>query len=83
MTCERCHKETDSSTMSWFNTQTICMDCSDAEKENPNYKLAKDIELEQVQAGNLNYKGLFGIPDEATLDNPYPISTALYEKLYP
>ena len=72
MKCERCHKQTFVRIMSWFNTQNICMDCSGAEKENPNYKLAKDIELEQVQAGNLNYEGLFGIPDKD-----------LHHKLYP
>ena len=72
MTCERCHKETNTTIMSWFNTQTICMDCSDVEKENPNYNLAKEVETKQVQSGNFNYKGLFGIPDEE-----------LHEKIYP
>ena len=72
MTCDRCQKETSSSTMSWFNTQVICLQCSEDEKSNPNYDLAKKVELEHVLKGNFNYSGLFAIPDED-----------LHEKIYP
>jgi len=30
--CDRCGKELDARIMSWFTTETICMDCSDIEK---------------------------------------------------
>jgi len=58
MNCERCGKETNITTMSWFNTQTICMDCANAEKANPRYKEAKAAEHAEVLKGNRNFKGI-------------------------
>ena len=29
--CDRCRNKLDARTMSWFTTDTICMDCSDKE----------------------------------------------------
>jgi hypothetical protein len=31
--CDRCSNKLDARTMSWFNDQTICMDCSEKEAE--------------------------------------------------
>ena len=42
--CQRCGKETMVTTMSWLNTQTICIDCSEAEKKHHRYKEAKEAE---------------------------------------
>ena len=56
--CHRCDKKTNSHTMSWFNTELICMDCSNKEKSHPKYQEAKDKELEQVKKGNYNYEGI-------------------------
>lgn len=56
--CHRCSKPSTMYTMSYLNTQLICMDCDDKEKEHPSYKDAKAKELQQVMAGNMNYEGL-------------------------
>lgn len=61
MRCERCFKETLCTTMSMFNTQTICMDCKGKERAHPRYKEATDTELAAVQAGNRNFAGI-GLP---------------------
>lgn len=56
--CDRCGNQTNITTGSWLNTEMICMDCAEKEKEEPDYLLAKEIELEEVRKGNLNYKGI-------------------------
>ena len=56
--CHRCNEASGAYTMSFLNTQMICMECDEKEKEHPRYKEAKDEELRQVQAGNMNYGGL-------------------------
>lgn len=57
--CDRCNKPTNGiTTMSWFNTDVICMDCSDLEKEDPDYESAKEYESEEVKKGNTNFKGI-------------------------
>jgi HAD superfamily hydrolase (TIGR01662 family) len=56
--CHRCDKKTNTHTMSWFNTDLICMDCSNKEKSHPKYQEAKDKELEQVKKGNYNFEGI-------------------------
>ena len=56
--CHRCSKETNSFTMSWFSTESICMECSDEENDHADIKLAKDVEIAHVKAGNYNYPGI-------------------------
>lgn len=58
MRCDRCHNETDITTMSYLNTDTLCMECKEEEKHHPRYKEAKEAELKAVQSGNMNYPGL-------------------------
>jgi hypothetical protein len=41
-----------------FNTQEICMDCKDKERQHPKYQEASDAELEQTKQGNYNFKGI-------------------------
>jgi len=36
--CEHCEKETTEIVMAVFNTQMICLKCSEKEKESPKYK---------------------------------------------
>ncbi len=55
--CDRCGKKANTMSMSWLNTDECCMDCLEAEKDEPDYILAKQKESEQVRKGNLNYKG--------------------------
>ena len=56
--CHRCSKETDSFTMSWFSTESICLDCSDEENNHADIELAKAVELAHVKSGNYNYPGI-------------------------
>lgn len=58
MICTRCGKETDTHTMSMFNTDEICIPCQDIEKQHPDYNKARDTEHEEVKKGNLNFKGI-------------------------
>jgi hypothetical protein len=58
MICERCRKETNVSTMSMFNTDTICMECEKKEREHPAYTAAQDAERNAVIAGNYNFPGI-------------------------
>ncbi len=58
--CERCLKETTVTTMSYLNTEMICLECDLKEKDHPQYKEAKEAELAEVRKGNYNYKGLLG-----------------------
>ena len=73
--CQRCGKETNSYTMSWFNTDLICMPCNDEENDHPDIDLAKDVEVAHVKVGNYNFPGI-GFPGKdsrVTID-----TTALY-----
>lgn len=56
--CGRCWKPSVSLGMSRFNTQMICIECEDKEKAHPQYKEAKDAELQAVKSGNMNFKGI-------------------------
>lgn len=61
--CERCGAETDITTCSYFNTESICMDCNLKERNHPLYKAAKDTELAAVKVGDYNFPGI-GLPDD-------------------
>lgn len=56
--CDRCGKETRSTTMSYFNEDIICPTCDKAEREHPAFEEARQAELEQVKAGNYNFRGV-------------------------
>ena len=56
--CQRCFRESSGHTMSWFNEQLICFNCSDEEENHPNYKKAKEVELQEVLKGNYNFEGI-------------------------
>jgi hypothetical protein len=58
MKCDRCHQPTSVTTMSKFNTDTICMPCKERERAHPRYKEADDTECAAVRAGNYNFPGI-------------------------
>ncbi len=58
MRCDRCHKETDITTTSMFNTETLCMDCKDAETKDPRYEEARRAEEEACRRGDFNFPGI-------------------------
>jgi len=58
MRCQRCGKETNVHIMSMFNTQDICLDCSDAEQNDPRYKQAQEADEAAIRSGNFNFKGI-------------------------
>ncbi len=62
--CERCHKYTSGClTMSWFNSEMICSDCSQIEKKHPLYEVARKA-VENAEAnGSENYPGI-GLPED-------------------
>ena len=61
--CKRCNKPARVMTMSYFNTQMICMECRDRESKHPLYEHAKRVELQACLQGNLNFGGI-GLPDD-------------------
>lgn len=59
--CDRCRGELKAGrTMSRFNTDCICIPCSEKEKKDPEYEKAVREELEEVKKGNYNFKGIRG-----------------------
>lgn len=69
--CERCGKEDNFRSGSFFVHQMCCMDCLELERLHPLYQKAKVVEHEQVVKGNFNFEGI-GIPqDLADLYNPF------------
>lgn len=61
--CDRCGRETNVTTGSYFDTSMICMLCKDEERAHPDYQRAVLAEIDEVQKGNMNYKGI-GLPKE-------------------
>jgi len=58
MKCDRCGGDAQTSTMSRFNTETICIPCEVKEKAHPDYAEAARVELEAVKRGDYNYPGV-------------------------
>lgn len=46
--------------MSMFNTDCICLNCKEKEKNRQDYPAAVKAEREAVSNGNTNYKGIEG-----------------------
>ncbi len=60
--CDRCGGPTNNSTtMSIFNTDVICMGCKEEEKKDPEYHLACKAEEQAYLSGDRNFKGV--MPD--------------------
>ena len=56
--CDKCGKKTNITIMSMFNTQTICLDCSDAERKDPRYATARAADEAAIRSGNYNFRGI-------------------------
>ena len=56
--CARCRVPAIGSTMSRFNTDTLCLDCAEDEVDAPGYMAAAVRELAEVRAGNYNFPGV-------------------------
>ena len=58
MKCDRCGKETNIHTMSMFNTDNICMECKEKERNDPRYKKAVEAERAACMRGDYNFPGI-------------------------
>lgn len=56
--CQRCGKETNCMIMSMFNTDMICEECKERERNHKDYERAREIEYQEVKRGNYNFKGI-------------------------
>jgi hypothetical protein len=56
--CQRCHKHTLATIMSMFNTEEICMECKEAEKQRPDYDAAVKADEAAIRSGDFNFKGI-------------------------
>ena len=58
-TCDRCGGSLQSGrTMSMYSTECICIECKKNERKRDDYAEASRVELEQVKAGNMNFRGI-------------------------
>ena len=60
--CPRCGAPLTAWSTSYFNTQEICLECCDDEKQAPGYQAAVATEEAEVQRGNYNFQGV-GLSD--------------------
>lgn len=57
--CDRCYKDTGGvTTMSYFNDDTICMECDDKERVHPKFKEALEADQRAIKSGNFNFPGI-------------------------
>ena len=57
--CDRCGGSlAGGRTMSRFNTQTICMECAEAERKRSDYAAAVEAERAACATGDRNFKGI-------------------------
>ena len=60
--CARCGVDTNVTTMSYFNEDILCVECSELERRHPDFARAQAIEERHVRDQDLNYKGV-GLPE--------------------
>lgn len=60
--CARCHQAS-AMIMSFFNTDMICLDCQEKEKDHPRFEEARDAEVAAVRRGEANFPGI-GKPED-------------------
>jgi hypothetical protein len=56
--CDRCGKETISTIVSMFNTDEICNECKERERQDPRYKDAVAADEAAIRSGNYNFRGI-------------------------
>jgi len=72
--CNRCREEVTVTTMSYFNEDTICMECRKKERAHPDFKKARDAEHAEVSRGNYNFEGV-GLPSDYIPVRPLRVSS--------
>lgn len=61
--CERCGVKTGTHTMSFFNTDLICMECKDKERKHPDFEKAREAEEAACREKDFNFPGI-GLPED-------------------
>ena len=57
--CDRCGKPLNGARiMSMYNTDCICMECKDKERQRNDYKSACDADNDAIKHGNYNFQGI-------------------------
>lgn len=56
--CQRCGVHTLATTVSYFNTDHLCLPCKEAERLHPDFPLAQAVEIAAVKLGNYNFEGI-------------------------
>ena len=56
--CDRCAKEVRVTIMSMFNTDIICRECKQKERQHPDYQKAVDADVAACKSGNYNFEGI-------------------------
>lgn len=56
--CDRCPKPTNTTRMSWFNTDTLCEGCQRQEEAHPDLAHAKAVEHAALLKGDTNFPGV-------------------------
>lgn len=44
--------------MSMFNTEDLCLPCTEKERQHPMYKAALEAEFQATRSGDLNFPGV-------------------------
>jgi hypothetical protein len=61
--CERCGERDCALSVSYMNTDQVCLDCNADERRAPGYEAAKAAEIEAVRNGDYNFPGV-GLSEE-------------------
>lgn len=57
--CDRCHKSLKNGRMmSMFNTDCLCLDCIEAERQRSDYRQAAEADHAEIGKGNYNFGGI-------------------------
>ncbi len=56
--CPRCGGDLTAHSVSYFNTEDICMTCKTEERDAPGFQAARQAEENAVLAGDLNFAGI-------------------------
>lgn len=83
-TCERCGRPARITTMSFFDTSTICLSCESREERHPRHRAAVEADEQAIKRGDFNYPGI-GLPSDmkggTERDLERDTDTALHEDL--
>lgn len=62
--CDRCDRPTEGmTTMSFFNTEQICLACDGLERAHPRFDEARKADEAAIRQGNFNFEGI-GLPPD-------------------